>query len=75
LHALSAKEEITRRQKTSGQRQINWNSVNTADFVANIRPTERLNRYCPVVSFLEALFILSVKGILDDQLTSIHKTF
>jgi hypothetical protein len=75
LHALNAKEEITRRQKISRQRPINWNSVNTADFVANIRPTERANRYPAVVPLLEDLLILSVKGNLGDQPASTHNTF
>jgi len=68
---MSAKEEITRQQKISGQRPISWNSANTADSAANIRPTERQNRYSLGVSIREVMFILDQK---ESQAVSRHQS-
>jgi len=44
LHAVNAKEEITRRQKINGQRLTNWSLVNTVDFAESILYIKRPNK-------------------------------
>jgi len=66
LHAVNAKEEITRRQKINGQRLTNWSLVNTVDSAESILCIKRPNKeLCSptttfianhIVSFLTCLF-------------------
>jgi len=44
LHAVNAKEEITRRQKINGQRLISWSLVNTVDSAESILCIKRPNK-------------------------------
>jgi len=74
LHAVNAKEEITRRQKINGQHLISWSLVNTVDSAESILCIKRPNKeLCSatttfitnhIVSFLTCLFgyYVSVAG-------------
>ena len=44
LHAVNAKEEITRRQKINGQHLISWSLVNTVDSAESILCIKRPNK-------------------------------
>ena len=44
LHAVNAKEEITRQQKINGQRLTNWSLVNTVNSAESILYIKRPNK-------------------------------